>query len=71
MDELRKYPNLYDTGRKNYKNARTTKTNAWRELARKFEGTKEMCETRYMVYLRTSKITQQDTAATLFYRKSF
>jgi hypothetical protein len=46
MEEIRQYPVLYDTTNRLYKNSRTTKQNALREIARKLEGTIEMVETR-------------------------
>ena len=46
MDEVRKYTCLYDTKQKCYKNKKTTKKNAWEQIAKKFNGTIEECEKR-------------------------
>lgn len=47
MEKLREFPVLYDTASRKFKNARTTKRNALRTLAKGFRGTEELVSTRF------------------------
>ena len=47
MNEIQKYPCLYDTGSKAFKKTRTVKENAWRNVAKRFRAKVEWCERRY------------------------
>ena len=46
MDRVRDFPIMCDTGKARYKEKKTTRQNALRQIAKNFKGTAEMVETR-------------------------
>ena len=46
-DEVRRYPCLWDSSKKQFKNSRTTKVIAWQEIATTFKTDSESAQLRY------------------------